>query len=273
MKALIKECRGLAACVSELHRTRHKLMQAIRGEEVRAITKVSAHRLPKKGRRKETVHTNIRQYTFSQDSQQLHQARHSVWMDNHVITSAPSTQHTEPRRPEPRQVAASRTRTRKVPVTRKRGRARPQTISQSAGSSTHPFMHNDDIEVGTLSPLAGGGPPIISPRRSKTTKRPRERPESLSQSTGSTAHPFMHNEDMDTDLGGTAPLLHTVNTDVYSAVDNTMITDDATIDILAGDGNTIDDDMDTDIIVDAVHVYIHRIFGSSVFSRSFSKKL
>ena len=164
MKALIKECRGLAACVSELHRTRHKLMQAIRGEEVRAITKVSAHRLPKKGRRKETVHTNIRQYTFSQDSQQLHQARHSVWMDNHVITSAPSTQHTEPRRPEPRQVAASRTRTRKVPVTRKRGRARPQTISQSAGSSTHPFMHNDDIEVGTLSPLAGGGPSDHQPQ-------------------------------------------------------------------------------------------------------------
>ena len=39
-----------------------------------------------------------------------------------------------------------------------------------------------------------------------------------------------------------------------------MFTDDsgATIDILADDdNNTIDDDMDTDINVDAVHVYIH----------------
>ena len=101
MTALIKECRGLAACVRELHRTRHKLMQAMRGEEIRAITKVSALRRPKKGRRKETINANIRQYTFSQDSQQLHRTRHSVWMDTHVITLAPSTQPTEPRRPEP----------------------------------------------------------------------------------------------------------------------------------------------------------------------------
>ena len=47
--ALITECRGLAACVRELHRTRHKLMQAMRREEIRAKTKVSAHRRPKKG--------------------------------------------------------------------------------------------------------------------------------------------------------------------------------------------------------------------------------
>ena len=157
MTALIKECRGLAACVRELQRTRHKLMQAMRGEEIRAITKLSPHRRPKKGRRKETVHANIRQYTFSQDSQQLHRARHSVWMDNHVITSAPRTQQTEPGHPEPRLAAVSRTRTRKAPVTRKRGRgrARPQTISQSTGSSAHPCRHNDDIEAGTLSPPAG----------------------------------------------------------------------------------------------------------------------
>ena len=81
----------------------------------------------------------------------------------------------------------------------------------------------------------------------------------LSQSTGSTAHPFMHNEDMDVGLGGDAPLLYnvhtSVNTNVYSAVDN-MNTDDATIDILADDvDNTID--MDTGINVDALHVYIH----------------
>ena len=79
-------------CAHELHRTRHKLMQRKRGEEIRATTKVSAHRCPKQSHRKETVHANIRQYTFSPDSQQLQQARHSVWMDNHVITLAPSTQ-------------------------------------------------------------------------------------------------------------------------------------------------------------------------------------
>ena len=68
----------------------------------------------------------------------------------------------------------------------------------------------------------------------------------------------MHNEDMDMGLGGDAPLLYNVNTNVYSAVDDTMNTDDATIDILAAaDDNTIVDDTDTDIIVDAVHVYIH----------------
>ena len=50
----------------------------------------------------------------------------------------------------------------------------------------------------------------------------------------------------------------TVNTYVYSAVDDNMNTDDATIDILTDDDdNTIADNMDTDIIVDAVHVYIH----------------
>ena len=88
------------------------------------------------------------------------------------------------------------------------------------------------------------------------------RPRTISQSTGSSAHPFMHNEDMDIGLGGDAPLLYNVNTNVntnvYSAVDDNMNTDDATIDILADDDdNTIVDDTDTDIIVDAVHVYIH----------------
>ena len=56
----------------------------MRAEEIRAITKVSAHPRPKKGHRKETVHENIRQYTISQDSQQLQQARHSVWMELHA---------------------------------------------------------------------------------------------------------------------------------------------------------------------------------------------
>ena len=56
---LIKECRGLAACVWELHRTRHMLIQAMRGEEIRAKTKVSTHRRPKKAHRKETVHGTV----------------------------------------------------------------------------------------------------------------------------------------------------------------------------------------------------------------------
>ena len=43
-----------------------------------------------------------------------------------------------------------------------------------------------------------------------------------------------------------------MNTNVYSAVDS-MITDDATTDILA-DAVTADDDMDTDDNVDAAHV-------------------
>ena len=56
--ALIKECRGLAACIRELHRTRHKLMQVIRGEEIRVRSKVSAHRRRKRGHRKETTPAN-----------------------------------------------------------------------------------------------------------------------------------------------------------------------------------------------------------------------
>ena len=54
----------------------------------------------------------------------------------------------------------------------------------------------------------------------------------------------MHTEDMDIEIGGDAPLLYTVNTNVntnvYSAVDDNMNTDDATIDILSDvDDNTI----------------------------------
>ena len=85
-------------------------------------------------------------------------------------------------------------------------------------------------------------------------KRGRARPQTLLQSTGSTAHPFVHNEDMDTGVDVDAPLLYDVNTNVFSAVD-TMITDDATIDILADDNSTINDDMDTDINVASAHIY------------------
>ena len=50
--------------------------------------------------------------------------------------------------------------------------------------------------------------------------------------------------------------LYAKNTNVHF---DDMTTVDATIDILADvdDDNTIVDNMDTDIIVDAVHVYIH----------------
>ena len=41
--ALLKECRGLDNCVRNLRRTRHNLIQAIRGEVIRARIKVSAH--------------------------------------------------------------------------------------------------------------------------------------------------------------------------------------------------------------------------------------
>ena len=61
----------------------------------------------------------------------------------------------------------------------------------------------------------------------------------------------MHNEDMDRVLDVAALLLYDVNTNVYSAADNAMITDDATIDILADD----DDDMDPDDNVDAEDIY------------------
>ena len=93
-------------------------------------------------------------------------------------------------------------------------------------------MHNEDLEVDSLSTAP------------KPTRRPRERPETLSQSTESSpaAHLFMHNEDLDKGLGVASPLLYDVQTNVYYAADNTMITDDAiTIDILSdADDATVD---------------------------------
>ena len=53
----------------------------------------------------------------------------------------------------------------------------------------------------------------------------------------------MHNEDMDKGLSVVTPLLDDVNTNVYSAVDTVMLIDNATIDILADEDNTIDDDI------------------------------
>ena len=67
----------------------------------------------------------------------------------------------------------------------------------------------------------------------------------------------MHIEDINKGLGLVTPLLDDVNTDIYFA-DTAMLTDDATIDILADDDNTIDDDTDIDNNVDADAVYMHR---------------
>ena len=81
----------------------------------------------------------------------------------------------------------------------------------------------------------------------------------LSQSSGSSAQIFMHNEGMNGDPGNN-PNPNTLTQYLCIFANNT--TDDATIDILADDDNTIadddntfDDDMDTDINVDAVHVH------------------
>ena len=150
---LLRECKGLAACVRELQRIRHKLMQAMRGEEVKARTKVSTHRrYRKRGHHSAVTHANIRQYTFSQDSTQLQQARHSVWRDNHVLTTTPPSQVTETSgtaslHSPPGGVRAgtiNRTKTTKTSGTRKRKRARPTTLSQSTTSSElSPILDED----------------------------------------------------------------------------------------------------------------------------------
>ena len=83
----------------------------------------------------------------------------------------------------------------------------------------------------------------------------RECPETLSPGTGSTEHPFNYNEDIhpvDVGPGVDTSLQYDVNTYVYSAANKTMITNDATIDILADDEITTVDDIDTDV-VDVVH--------------------
>ena len=78
-------------------------MQAMPGEDFRARTKESTHQLSEvlegvvRG-------PHIRVFTISQDFQQIHLARHSVRMDNHVIASTP-TQQSEPRRPKPCRVS------------------------------------------------------------------------------------------------------------------------------------------------------------------------
>ena len=131
--ALIKGYRCQAECERELLRTRHKLMQAMRGEEIRARTKVSAHRRPKRGHHKETVHANIGQYTISQYSQQLQQACLSVWIDNHDITSATTTSTTQQSEPRP---LVSKYSCR-APVARKAGRDHGPSRKALAARPTH----------------------------------------------------------------------------------------------------------------------------------------
>ena len=74
----------------------------------------------------------------------------------------------------------------------------------------------------------------------------------------------MHNEGMDMDPGADSSPLHDVNTIVHFTPNITniilyyiMTSDDAIIDILADDDNTVTDDMNMDVNVDVVHVYIH----------------
>ena len=148
---LLKECKGLAVCVRELHRIRHKLMQVIRGEEVKARTKVSAHRrYTRRGHRSAVTHANIQQYTFSQDSTQLQQARHSVWRDNHVIATTPpsqttaaigaATSHTPSRRTLTGPTTRARTKITKTTNNRKRKRRDPRRSPRVPRAlSCHPY--------------------------------------------------------------------------------------------------------------------------------------
>ena len=55
--------------------------------------------------------------------------------------------HNRHLRPEPRPAVARRSR--RAPVARKSGGARPQTRLQSPGSTTHPFMQNEDTDGGS----------------------------------------------------------------------------------------------------------------------------
>ena len=49
-------------------------------------------RYARHGHRSVVTHANIREYTISQDSTQLQQARQSIWRGNHVLT--PTSQST-----------------------------------------------------------------------------------------------------------------------------------------------------------------------------------
>ena len=128
----------------------------MRKEEVRARTKVSTHRrYRKRGHRSAVTHANIRQYTFTQDSAQLQQARHSVWRDNHVLTTTPpsgrpqaaeATGAATPHSPTRRTPTGTTIRTKTIKTTnnRKRKRASPSSLSQSTTSSElSPILDED----------------------------------------------------------------------------------------------------------------------------------
>ena len=99
------------------------------GEEVRASTKVSTHRrYTRRGPRSAVTHASIRQYTFCQDSTRLQQARHSesVWRDNHVLTTTPISQGTEPAEAGTPHRHNPRTLTKTTDKNRKRRREDPR---------------------------------------------------------------------------------------------------------------------------------------------------
>ena len=91
------------------------------------------------------------------------------------------------------------------------------------------FMHNEDMKVGTPGPLRGSA---SAPAKRPKSKKRRKHPQMLSQSTGSSAYLFMHYDDRDMGQGAYTPLRHDVNTNKYSAANNTMTSDDATVDVL-----------------------------------------
>ena len=71
------------------------------------------------------------EYTVSQDSTQQQRARHSVWRDNHVVTSTMTSQDTESTGPVALYPLGRRKTTRTRAKNKKRKRARPNSLFQS----------------------------------------------------------------------------------------------------------------------------------------------
>ena len=123
-----------------------------KGESVKGAYKGVHSQMPGVTTAPRWTHANIRQYTFSQDSAQLQQARHSVWRDNHVLTTTPPSQGTAlagidtSHPPTCRTLTGATTKTTKATETtnRKRMRARPSSHSLSTTSSVLSPMLDED---------------------------------------------------------------------------------------------------------------------------------
>jgi hypothetical protein len=174
-RGLIKECRGLAEGTRELHRIRHRVMQAMRGEATRALTKLTPHRRASRARRRDQApHGPIDRFLVTQDSTQLQQARHSVWHDNHVITSAMTSQTLEPGpdpampenygEPGPPGPGAGSPASTLVITGAKRSRDTPN-IAPDTGGTTVMLLSDLSIydDANVHSQVAGGSPPRREP--------------------------------------------------------------------------------------------------------------